>query len=55
MKKTVYIVDDDDDVREIMLYALEHEGYLVQSFPNGFVALENLKNLTMGVRVFLYL
>lgn len=46
MRKSVYIVDDDEDVREIMLYALEHEGYLVKSFPNGYVALENLKNLS---------
>ncbi len=47
MKKSVYVVDDDDDVREVLLYALEHEGYVVTAFTNGLSALNFLKKLSL--------
>lgn len=42
--KKVYIIDDDKDIREVMTYVLESEGYSTQIFSSGLDALEALKN-----------
>ncbi len=42
MKKSVLIIDDDQDLREVMCSALELEGYEVHSFENPLTALEAL-------------
>lgn len=41
----VYIIDDDEDLREVMTWAIEKEGYRVFSYGNAKTALEDL-NLT---------
>lgn len=46
MKKPVCVIDDDEDVREVMTYALEIEGYEVLSMSNGRKALDLLQSLT---------
>lgn len=35
MMKPVYVIDDDLDVRDIIVYALESSGFDVTSFSNG--------------------
>ena len=45
-KKTVVIIDDDEDVREILIYTLESEGFKILPFDNGHKALEVLKDLS---------
>ena len=35
MKKNIYIVEDNDDIRELVGYLFESEGYLVTSFANA--------------------
>ncbi len=46
MKKLVFIIDDDDDVRDVMSYALELEGYNVRSFSDPLMALSELGQLS---------
>lgn len=41
MKKIV-VVDDDLDVREVFVFALQNEGFEVTTFENGIEALEGL-------------
>ncbi len=40
--KRLLVVDDDSDVREIVCYALSHEGYDVLGLENGKKALDYL-------------
>jgi len=40
--KTVYVIDDDEDLREVITWALEKEGYRVFSYNNPTSALEEL-------------
>ena len=42
MSRTVFIVEDDVDTREMLGRFLELEGYEVESAPNGKAALERL-------------
>lgn len=35
MMKSVYVIDDDMDVRDIIVFALESSGFDVRSFGNG--------------------
>lgn len=44
-QQIVYIIDDDEDLREVMTWAIEKEGYRVFSYGNAKIALEDL-NLT---------
>jgi signal transduction histidine kinase/ActR/RegA family two-component response regulator len=43
--QNVYIIDDDEDLREVMTWSIEKEGYRVFSYGNAQTALEDL-NLT---------
>jgi two-component system nitrogen regulation response regulator GlnG len=45
MTKKIFIIDDDQDVREIMQYALQSEGYRVEVFENAHIALDILTDL----------
>lgn len=45
MNKKIYIIDDDQDVREIIQYALQSEGYKAEVFENAQVALDVLTDL----------
>lgn len=47
--KPVFVIDDDDDVREVIVFALENENILVEAFDNALNAYEKLKNLTKDV------
>lgn len=35
MKKNIYLVEDNDDIRELVSYLFESEGYLVRSFATA--------------------
>lgn len=34
MKKNIYVVEDNDDIRELVQYLLESEGYEIEAFAN---------------------
>lgn len=40
--QNIYIIDDDEDLREVMTWAIEKEGYRVFSYGNAKTALEDL-------------
>lgn len=42
MMKKVYVIDDDLDVRDIIVFALENSGFSVTSFTNGEEAFQAL-------------
>ena len=42
MKKKVFIIDDEKDIREIIQVNLKNEGYIVYSFSNAELALAEL-------------
>lgn len=42
---SILLIDDDEDVRTVMSYVLEHEGVCTQTFASGFSALDYLKDL----------
>jgi two-component system alkaline phosphatase synthesis response regulator PhoP len=35
MSPLIYLVEDDDSIRDLVLYTLEHSGYRAQGFSNG--------------------
>ncbi|MBC7430221.1 MAG: response regulator [Bacteriovorax sp.] len=41
-QQNIYIIDDDEDLREVMTWAIEKEGYRVFSYGNAKTALEDL-------------
>lgn len=41
--KSILVVEDDDDIRSNLAFALESEGYVVKSCSNGLNAVEYLK------------
>jgi CheY-like chemotaxis protein len=45
MRGTILVVDDDDDIRDAMMSALEDEGYVVRGASNGRDALVQLPRL----------
>lgn len=42
MKRKVCVIDDDDDVRDVVTYALEDDGYEVMPFENPEDAINSL-------------
>jgi CheY-like chemotaxis protein len=46
MNKLVYIIDDDQDMREVLSYALESDGYDVMAYSNAQNALDSLHSLS---------
>lgn len=44
--KSILVVEDDDDIRSNLAFALESEGYVVKSCSNGLNAVEYLKVTT---------
>lgn len=42
--KNIFIIDDDKDIREVMCYVLESEGYRPMLFSTALDAFEALKN-----------
>lgn len=47
-KKSIVIIDDDEDVREILVYTLESEGFGTRSFENGQKALDYFNDLSVS-------
>lgn len=45
LKKSVCIIDDDEDVRDVVKYALENDDFEVIAFENAHKAIEKLKVL----------
>ena len=43
----IWIIDDDEDIREVLTYALEFEGYEVYGFDDAEEALVSLEELNM--------
>ena len=46
MSKLVYVIDDDQDMREVLSFALESDGYQVMAYANALNAFESLENLS---------
>lgn len=44
MNKKIYVVEDNDDIRELVEYLLETEGYTVFGFPNASTFEEEIKS-----------
>lgn len=40
--KSILVIDDDIDIREVIIFALENEGFKVTSAENGKVGLDHL-------------
>jgi CheY-like chemotaxis protein len=55
MNNLLYIIDDDEDVRDVLLFALEQEGYSLKLFSDPLFALKELKKLSAGQYPFLIL
>ena len=43
-KRKILVIDDDDDLREVISWALSKEGYAVHSYSNPAEALDSLRN-----------
>jgi len=43
MKKIIYVIDDEEDIRDILKINLQKEGYEVETFPSGEEGLLGLK------------
>lgn len=44
MDKIIYVVEDNDDIRELVEYILEIEGYKVTGFPNATTFNKEIQN-----------
>ena len=51
--QSILVADDNDDIREAIVEALENEGYKVASARNGSEALEILKDLPVPTLILL--
>lgn len=47
--KTVLIVDDESDIRELLSYNLTKEGFNVKTFPDPIISLDYLENNTPDI------
>ncbi len=45
-RKILYLIDDDMVYRQLLHHLLENEGFTVQSFEDGYLALESLEYRT---------
>ncbi len=43
--KQIVVIDDDDDVRDVIVFALENDGFEVSSYENGKEGLEALNDM----------
>ena len=51
--KSILVADDNDDIREAIVEALENEGYQVRAARNGSEALEILKTMPVPTLILL--
>ena len=52
MKECIYVVEDDENIREIIDLALTSAGYTVKLYSNALDALENMKTDQVDLAVF---
>jgi CheY-like chemotaxis protein len=52
---SIFIIEDDQDIRDIFVQILEQEGYIVESFANGFEAIHRLKSFYHHVPCLIFL
>lgn len=52
-RKVIYVVDDDDDLRDVICWALEKEGYTLYPFQSPLMALESLVSCKHKPHLFL--
>ncbi|WP_408097390.1 ATP-binding protein [Peredibacter sp. HCB2-198] len=52
-RKIIYVVDDDDDLRDVICWALEKEGYTIYPFQSPLEALESLVSCKHRPHLFL--
>jgi CheY-like chemotaxis protein len=45
MMKSIVVIDDDDDVRDVITFALENEGFTVIAYENGKKGFEGLQKM----------
>ena len=41
--KTIYVADDDDNIRQVVKTFLSSDGYTVEDFPTGDLLLERFR------------
>lgn len=51
--KAILVVEDDDDLRELVVETLKSEGFLVEAASNGAEGLHKLKKMPVPTLVFL--
>ena len=51
MKQTIALVDDDRNILTSVSIALESEGYLVETYTDGAMALQGLKSKPVDLAV----
>ena len=42
--RTIYLVEDEDNIRDLVIYALENSGFKAKGFPDGALFMESIKN-----------
>lgn len=42
--RTIYLVEDEDNIRDLVIYALENSGFKAKGFPDGALFMEAIKN-----------
>ena len=52
MSKHIYVVEDDENIREIINIALTNNGYQVSLFDNAITALDSLENDHVDLAIF---
>ena len=44
--KTIYLVEDEDNIRDLVVYALDNSGFKAEGFPDGDLFMEAIKKET---------
>ena len=52
MKECIYVVEDDENIREIIDLSLTSSGYNVKQFSNALDALKSMENDQVDLAVF---
>ena len=52
MKECIYVIEDDENIREIIDLALTSAGYNVKQFSNALDALKSMENDQVDLAVF---
>ena len=52
MTKTIYIIDDEPNICELVKYNLQREGYKVKTFESGE---DGISEIHKNIQIYLYL